>query len=243
MIFYRTLMFSTNEIVYLGYHLLHKLWDDGTKSMIMLDEEFAQFIDRNYYPTLIGANVSDEGDKIAKRWVNSDFKRLCDEISKSKSLNKADVLFALYDLSSDCIDELFKMIRMAKERSKMNNTIVTLTLVLDGEAPLKGISYTATSLEPFGLFKEMEVICATKKYQAHADKWISLGSNVGSDSIIDALLYLDSPWHYDPVLEWACKEYDSTDKTTTVLSERKLGRNDLCYCGSGRKYKKCHGAK
>ena len=235
--------FSTNEIVYLGYHLLHKLWDDGTKSMIMLGEEFAQFIDRNYYPTLIGANVSNEGDRIANRWINNDFKRLCNDISRSKSPTKVDVLFALYDLSSDCIDELFKMIKMARERSRRNHTIVTLTLVLDGKDSLGGISYTANSLEPFGLFKEMEVVCATKKYQAHADKWISLGSNVGGDSIIDALLYQDSPWQYDPVLEWACKEYDSTDKTTTVLSERKLGRNDLCYCGSGRKYKKCHGAK
>ena len=25
-------------------------------------------------------------------------------------------------------------------------------------------------------------------------------------------------------------------------AEAKLGRNDPCYCGSGRKYKKCHGA-
>jgi hypothetical protein len=24
--------------------------------------------------------------------------------------------------------------------------------------------------------------------------------------------------------------------------EPKLGRNDPCFCGSGRKYKKCHGA-
>lgn len=24
--------------------------------------------------------------------------------------------------------------------------------------------------------------------------------------------------------------------------EPKLGRNDPCHCGSGRKYKKCHGA-
>jgi hypothetical protein len=23
-------------------------------------------------------------------------------------------------------------------------------------------------------------------------------------------------------------------------SARKLGRNDLCWCGSGKKYKKCH---
>jgi preprotein translocase subunit SecA len=27
-----------------------------------------------------------------------------------------------------------------------------------------------------------------------------------------------------------------------VRAEPKLGRNDPCFCGSGRKYKKCHGA-
>jgi preprotein translocase subunit SecA len=44
-----------------------------------------------------------------------------------------------------------------------------------------------------------------------------------------------------------------TNKTTTVMSKvgpqaggvaqssKKLGRNDVCYCGSGKKYKRCHG--
>ncbi len=31
-------------------------------------------------------------------------------------------------------------------------------------------------------------------------------------------------------------------QTTTVRTEDKVGRNDLCPCGSGKKYKKCHGA-
>ena len=33
-------------------------------------------------------------------------------------------------------------------------------------------------------------------------------------------------------------------KSTTpiVRSDKKLGRNDTCYCGSGKKYKKCHGS-
>jgi preprotein translocase subunit SecA len=30
--------------------------------------------------------------------------------------------------------------------------------------------------------------------------------------------------------------------TTVVRSEEKVGRNDPCPCGSGKKYKKCHGA-
>jgi uncharacterized protein YecA (UPF0149 family) len=28
---------------------------------------------------------------------------------------------------------------------------------------------------------------------------------------------------------------------TVVNSEPKIGRNDPCFCGSGKKYKKCHG--
>src|SRR5438093_5749921 len=31
-------------------------------------------------------------------------------------------------------------------------------------------------------------------------------------------------------------------RVETVRKEAMPGRNDLCYCGSGRKYKKCHGA-
>jgi uncharacterized protein YecA (UPF0149 family) len=29
---------------------------------------------------------------------------------------------------------------------------------------------------------------------------------------------------------------------TTVVAAQKVGRNDPCHCGSGKKYKKCHGA-
>ena len=29
---------------------------------------------------------------------------------------------------------------------------------------------------------------------------------------------------------------------TTVVTAQKVGRNDPCHCGSGKKYKKCHGA-
>jgi preprotein translocase subunit SecA len=33
------------------------------------------------------------------------------------------------------------------------------------------------------------------------------------------------------------------DQTTVVKDDKeKIGRNDPCWCGSGKKYKKCHGA-
>jgi len=30
---------------------------------------------------------------------------------------------------------------------------------------------------------------------------------------------------------------------TTVVTAQKIGRNDPCPCGSGKKYKKCHGVE
>jgi tetratricopeptide (TPR) repeat protein len=48
--------------------------------------------------------------------------------------------------------------------------------------------------------------------------------------------------------EESSKDYDEDDdyyappQETVRRVEPKLGRNDLCHCGSGKKYKKCHGA-
>ena len=39
----------------------------------------------------------------------------------------------------------------------------------------------------------------------------------------------------------AAHEWVSQPETTTFVRERpKIGRNDPCWCGSGKKYKKCH---
>jgi len=35
---------------------------------------------------------------------------------------------------------------------------------------------------------------------------------------------------------------DASQSQTVKRKEAKVGRNDPCPCGSGKKYKKCHGA-
>ena len=36
-------------------------------------------------------------------------------------------------------------------------------------------------------------------------------------------------------------ERDPTAKAAPVVVEKTVGRNEPCYCGSGKKYKHCHG--
>ncbi|EER15727.1 hypothetical protein Pmar_PMAR028971 [Perkinsus marinus ATCC 50983] len=38
-------------------------------------------------------------------------------------------------------------------------------------------------------------------------------------------------------------EVESTDKSGPPVTKKKIGVNEKCPCGSGLKYKKCHGGK
>jgi preprotein translocase subunit SecA len=42
--------------------------------------------------------------------------------------------------------------------------------------------------------------------------------------------------------ELAAEEYAAPVETRRVDEREQIGRNDPCWCGSGKKYKKCHGA-
>lgn len=41
--------------------------------------------------------------------------------------------------------------------------------------------------------------------------------------------------------EWLYSDYEINPKKPTLVNDNKLGRNDPCSCGSGKKYKKCCG--
>lgn len=55
---------------------------------------------------------------------------------------------------------------------------------------------------------------------------------------------------YNKIIMWNLKGYTTSEinkiqsnKGTTIIKHNRIGRNDPCICGSGKKYKKCCGAK
>ncbi|WP_348944884.1 UPF0149 family protein [Chitinibacter sp. FCG-7] len=49
------------------------------------------------------------------------------------------------------------------------------------------------------------------------------------------------PWHIEDVMYYVLEEkFGKVEQV--VREEPKVGRNDPCHCGSGKKFKKCHGA-
>lgn len=45
----------------------------------------------------------------------------------------------------------------------------------------------------------------------------------------------------DPKMVRIIEEVDKTKLTKPIIADKRLGRNDPCPCGSGKKFKYCHG--
>jgi uncharacterized protein YchJ len=81
-----------------------------------------------------------------------------------------------------------------------------------------------------------------KKYQQKAPSWFGIGIHPEDGS----LLYgynAEFEWEENAELEEASRSLSSDLGIQFVDGKpykRKVGRNDPCPCGSGKKYKKCH---
>ena len=85
--------YSYNEINYLAFHLLHKLYPNPDYKREVLDNNFAYEIDKDYYPFISGKKASLDGGALKNKWENKRFESLCTTLSKIPSPKTTDVLF------------------------------------------------------------------------------------------------------------------------------------------------------
>jgi len=233
------------EIVYLGYHLLNRLCRNPKYKNISLKPDFGSAIDRNYYPYKLGLldKISSETDTIANSWRNAEFERLCDELKSHKNPDVIDIIFALFDISDKSRENLLSCIRVTKQTTRTDRSSHSFAMPLDNHFGISFVSINSMSQEVL----ENKTICYAhiKKYLSKADSWLGLGSYPFSPNLIDVFYYDSEPWEYNAQDEEICKDFNSHHKTRmfSINGNKKTGRNDLCPCGSGKKYKKCCGRK
>jgi hypothetical protein len=86
--------------------------------------------------------------------------------------------------------------------------------------------------------------CERRKYTEKARTWFGICIHP-SDESPRLGLKRDYEWQPEARLEQLTHNAPRAGTLAQALQSigkrRKLGRNDPCFCGSGRKYKKCHG--
>lgn len=232
---------AMSEAVFLGAHLHQKLekfegYDGGA-----LDNSFAQLIDANF-PAMKGyVPVTEAVERLHSKWKNDDFDKIVEKIKETGESGFTDAILFLYDLSSESADNLIKNIKIAKNKGKSDGKQHDCSLLLANNKG--GISFIYLPNSPEEMEARLMTFAMARKYKAKADVWLALGSCAGSKDFIDAVAFNNQPWKEDLELE-EIMNIALTGKGTpmSLKTGKKLGRNEPCYCGNGRKYKKCHGA-
>lgn len=230
------------EMAFLGYHLENKLWKIPNVDGCLIATQFAQLLDRNYYPLKAGLEVSDDGDTIKNRWKNEDFDRLCNEL---KSINQAkitDIIFYLLDWSGNARTNFVNLITKTKHKTLNDDKTYNFTMPPDDSFyPRVGVTFTSSNTENVRkLRNSLLTLCQIRKYKHKGDVWIGFGSLKNSNNMMDVVVFNDQKWEQDKELEEMSKSR-LKGIGRYVRIGKKIGRNEKCPCGSGLKYKKCCG--
>jgi len=198
---------ADEEIAFLGYHLVQKLWKIPNVDRVTIDSYFGQLIDRNYYPIKAGLKVSDEGDAIKKRWQNKDFDQLCNAL---KTLNEAkitDILFCLFDWSGEARTNLVDFIKITKQKTLDDKNFHDFSVQpIENTSPRIGITYfSLNSNNCEELRNNLLTFCQLRKYKSKGDVWIGFGSLINSPNMIDFVALIDQKWKYNEELEKVSK--------------------------------------
>ena len=130
---------------------------------------------------------------------------MCCQIAHIQHPKVTDIIFLLYDLSSEAQEKLIEHLNYVKERSLQNGTIVNIRAQCDLPESIVGITcISEKTIE--GLYKDMYYLEHLHKYHYKANQWLTLAVLNTSSNLVDLAIYDDSKWTYDATLERLCAE-------------------------------------
>lgn len=237
--------YAEEEMHFLGYHLINKLWKSPEYGYVMITSEYGQLIDRNYYPFKIGLETSAKSDKIKNRWKNDDFDILCREIELLNTPKTTDVIFHLLDLSQESRENIVTHIKLAKSKTSKDYKQHNFSIVSGPVRSSFGMTYISWNNNDIAsLSNRLYIQSRGRKYKSKADFWVGFGSLKDSGKMVDTLVFSSEKWKYDKELEEEVQIlFGGKNNGTPMKLGKKVRRNEFCPCGSGIKYKKCCGRK
>ena len=161
-------------------------------------------------------------------------KKIIELLREDQSDSAKWFLFSILDLTNDAlnaIDYAFSSLNPVGMEAGGYRRFVTN---LDGVVLCVVYSQgnTLANLKK-NLFNRVEL----EKYRHRCSKGIGFGIMAESGRLFSTTELVTYEWEYNSAIESRI----ATDvDASPVTVNKKLGRNDPCFCGSGRKYKLCH---
>ncbi len=228
---YSERVMADQELTILGHHLKQSLWVDDEYTMLYLTEGLAYDLDIAMVVRREGVEGPDTPKGILTEVPKTAIGRIIRQIEAQPDAAPIDVGLFLLTLGANGVTSLSEAIdRVVKQTQETGGSH-------DAGGPVgnAGLTVHCNDDDDERAGRRLLDHCKLRKYSVRASKWYGL--SLRSSGHIRCALSADFEWKYDEALANAVI---ALLPNKGLPPSTKLGRNDPCPCGSGKKYKKCH---
>lgn len=237
---YAEKVISENELSVLSFHLAYNLWVDEEHDIVHLGDDFAVHVDAAMLVRREGLPGKRTPDGILTKLEGSFFDRIIKKIGTLEADHILELGYFLLEIAEPSALELSKACEQIFEKTRKDGHAHDFSMSF-GKA---GITVHSCRGWNENAANRLHAHCAARKYSVKASKWFGLALNPDSEEFIWMILGLNDPWQYSEKMEAFLKtmpdvRYKNLGQVLKADKKRKVGRNDPCICGSGKKDKKC----
>jgi hypothetical protein len=239
---YTERLMATHETVILSYHLKKNLWIEENVDMLMLGDDISVDLDVAMAARRDGVNGQRTPDGILTRLNSTTAGRIITAIENRPDPGVIDFGLLLLAMSGKATTDASTGIDRAARLARRDGQTHDISLGFD--SPKSGFTVHCSADPLPAAEARLRGHCELRKYRQKAKTWFGVCLHP-SDQSLRFGFKLDYEWQPNTRLERVAHDaprsanLSEAIQASTKLS--KLGRNDPCPCGSGRKYKKCHG--
>jgi SEC-C motif/Nuclease-related domain len=231
---------SMHELTVLSYHLKYNLWMDGKHDFIHLDDSLCADLDLAMLTRRDGLPGIETPEGILTKFKDTAINKIISEIETSEDPDTIDLGFMLLLLNEETMEQISSGIEQITSLVKKDGKHHNITIGMeDGSTGLTIHCNPETETESRPQLKRH---CNARKYIGRAKTWF--GICLDSQNLkIKFVLKLENEWKYSEEMEAIVNNRLKPQRTINfgqkAEARKKVGRNEPCPCGSGKKYKKC----
>ena len=224
-----------HEITLLAYHIKYNLWLDDEYDFVALEDDFAADLEIAMGARRAGLPGKKTPDGILTSIEGRQIDALIKVIEAEPFGPMIDLVMLMYQLSGNSMKELAAGVDRVLQSAQINGSSdFTLGFARAGLTIHANFRLRAEA-EP-RLLAHM----ALRKYSRKAAEWfgLCLDPRTGAIRFGEKIAF---QWQFDREVAHMAADLGKPQRPAlTATLNPKLGRNDLCHCGSGKKFKKCH---
>lgn len=219
---------GNHELTLLSYHLKGNLWIEDDIGLACIGDDMSSDLDiamAARRDDLLGSTIP-EG--ILTRLNGTSFARIMEAIENDPRPFAVDIGLFLSTLEEKAALTISRHVDRILGCVAADGELHDVTLYY--REPATGLTIHSSWAGRSKAEIRLKRHCTMRKYTYKADVWYGLALN--PDGSIYFGIEERYPWKFEAGME-------SMTPRQSNIGRKKIGRNDLCPCGSGKKYKKC----